>query len=174
MLQHTVNKHKTNWHHILFSVLWAYRTAVKIATGFTPFHLVHGVEATLPIECKIPTLCTTIELLPDTAPMEKRLLILESLDEDRRSSLQNNEAAKKQSKATFDRHVNLRSFREGDRILTYDISHDTFGHGKFESLWHGPYIIKHCLTKGTYILASPEGLSLKESVNGLYLKKFYA
>jgi hypothetical protein len=44
MLQRTVNKHKTNWHHMLFSALWAYRTAVKIATGFTPFHLVHGVR----------------------------------------------------------------------------------------------------------------------------------
>jgi transposase InsO family protein len=26
MLQCMVNKHKTNWHHMLFSVLWAYRT----------------------------------------------------------------------------------------------------------------------------------------------------
>jgi hypothetical protein len=69
MLQHTVNKHKTNWHHMLFSALWAYRTAVKTTTSFTPFHLVHGIEATLPIECEIPTLCTAIELLPDTALM---------------------------------------------------------------------------------------------------------
>jgi transposase InsO family protein len=50
MLQHIVNKHKSNWHNMLFSALWAYRTTVKIATGFTPLHLVHGVEATLPIE----------------------------------------------------------------------------------------------------------------------------
>jgi hypothetical protein len=68
---------------------------MKTAMGFTPFHLVHGVEATLPIECEIPTLRTAIELLPDTAPMEQHLLNLESLDEDHRSSLQNNEAAKK-------------------------------------------------------------------------------
>jgi hypothetical protein len=174
MLQRTVNKHKTNWHHMLFSALWAYRTVVNTTTGFTPFHLVHGVEATLPIECEIPTLHTAIELLPDTAPMEQRLLNLESLDEDRWSSLQNNEAAKKRSKATFDRHVNLRSFREGDLVLAYDIAHDTFGHDKFKSLWHGPYIIQHCLTKGAYILASLEGLAVKEPVNGLYLKKFYA
>ena len=70
MLQCTVNKHKTNWHHMLFSALWAYRMAVKTSTGFTPFHLVHGIEATLPIECEIPTLHTAIELLPNTAPME--------------------------------------------------------------------------------------------------------
>jgi hypothetical protein len=87
MLQHMVNKHKANWHHMFFSALWAYRTAVKTTTGFTPFHLVHGVEATIPIMCEIPTVCTTIELLPDTTPIEQCLLNLESLDEYRRSSL---------------------------------------------------------------------------------------
>jgi transposase InsO family protein len=95
MLQHIVNKHKTNWHHMLFSTLWAYHTAVKISTGLTPFHLFHGVEATLPIEGEIPTLCTAIEILPNNVPMEQHLLNLESLDEDRRSSLRNNEASKK-------------------------------------------------------------------------------
>jgi hypothetical protein len=80
---------------MLFSMLWAYHTAVKTATGFTPFHLVHRLEATLPIECEIPTLHTVIELLPNIAPMEKCLLKLDSLDEDHQSSLQNNETAKK-------------------------------------------------------------------------------
>jgi hypothetical protein len=90
-----VNKDKNNWHHMLFYALWDYHTIVEIATSFTPYHLVHRVKATLPIECKIPTLRTTIELLPNNAPMEQCFLKLESLDEDRRSSLQNNEAAKK-------------------------------------------------------------------------------
>jgi hypothetical protein len=87
MLQSTVNKHNTNWHHMLFSALWAYRTTMKTAIGFTPFHLIHEVEATLPIECEIPTLHTMIELLPNIYPMEKHFLNLESLDEDHRSSL---------------------------------------------------------------------------------------
>jgi hypothetical protein len=84
-----------------------------------------------------------------------------------RSSLQNNEAAKKKSKATFDHHVNLQSFNKGNLVLAYDITHDTFINGKFESLWHGPYIIQHFLTKGAYILASPEGHPLKEPIIGL-------
>jgi hypothetical protein len=146
---------------MFFSALWAYLTTVKTTTSFTPFHLIHGVESTLPIECKIPTLRTTIEILPDTSPMEKCLLNLESLNEDCWSSLQNNEVTKKWSKATFDRHVKLHSFNEGDLVLAYDIAHDTLNHGKFESLWHGPYIIQHCLTKGTYILASPDSHALK-------------
>ena len=51
MLRRMVGDHKSNWHHILFSVLWAYRNSVKIATGFTPFQLVYGLEAVLPIQC---------------------------------------------------------------------------------------------------------------------------
>jgi hypothetical protein len=72
---------------MLFLALWAYRIAVKTATIFTPFHLVHGIESTLPIECEISMLHTAIEVLPDTAPMEQCLLNLESLDEDLLSSL---------------------------------------------------------------------------------------
>eukprot|EP00253_Pinus_taeda_P034168 PITA_34168 len=52
MLQRTVGMHKFNWHLMLFPALWAYRTSVKDATGFTPFQLVYGLEATLPIECE--------------------------------------------------------------------------------------------------------------------------
>jgi hypothetical protein len=36
-----------------------------------------------------------------------------------------------------------------------------------------PFIVKHCLTKGAYILSHPEGNLLKDPVNGLYLKRFY-
>jgi hypothetical protein len=119
---------------MLLSMLWDYRTSPINAIGFTMFHLIHGIEATLPIECEIPMLRTTIELLPDTAPMEQCLLTLESLDEDRRSSFKDKGAAKKLSKATFDRHVNLRSFNDGDLVLAYDITHDTLNHRKFEPL----------------------------------------
>jgi hypothetical protein len=37
MLQHMVGVNKNSWHLHLFSTLWAYRTSVKTATGFTPF-----------------------------------------------------------------------------------------------------------------------------------------
>jgi hypothetical protein len=49
---------------------------------------------------------------------------------------------------------------------TYDIKNDTLGHGKFKSLWHSPFIFQHCLTKGSYILASPEGYLLLDKLVG--------
>ena len=71
-------------HLQLFLDLWAYQTSIKSATGFTPFQLVYGLEATLPVECEIPSLKLAVELLPDTSPEEERLLYLKILDETRR------------------------------------------------------------------------------------------
>ena len=71
---------------MLFLALWAYRTSVKTSIGFTPFQLVYGLEALLPIECEIPPLQIAIELLPTTSEEEKRLLYLAQLDENRRDA----------------------------------------------------------------------------------------
>jgi len=55
---------------MLFLALWAYRTATKTTTGFTPFQLVYGLEATLPIKCDISSFKLDVELLPGTSPKE--------------------------------------------------------------------------------------------------------
>jgi hypothetical protein len=62
MLQFMVGSNKTSSHLQLFSALWAYRTSIKTITRFTPFQLVYGMEAVLPIECEIPSLKLTVEL----------------------------------------------------------------------------------------------------------------
>ena len=66
---------------MLYPALWDYRTVVKIATGFSPYQLVHGVELVLLVECDIPSLKLYIELLLDTSPLEEHLVHLEQLDE---------------------------------------------------------------------------------------------
>ena len=50
---------------------------VKSVTGFTHFQLVYGLEATLLVECEIPSLKLAVKLLSDTSPEEERLLYLE-------------------------------------------------------------------------------------------------
>ena len=50
---------------MLYPALWAYRTAVKTTTGFSPYKLVHGVESILSVECEIPSLKIAIEVLLD-------------------------------------------------------------------------------------------------------------
>ena len=136
MLRRMVGDHKSNWHHILFSAIWAYRNLVKIATGFTPFQLVYGIEAVLLIQCQIPSLKLAVELLPNTSLEEERFLYLNNLDETRRDATLANEAHKKCVKAQYDKFVQPRAFNKGDLVLTYDKRYDKLGKGKFESMWY--------------------------------------
>jgi len=71
MIQCMVGLNKTSWNFQLFFALWDYRTSVKTSTGFTPFQLVYGIEAVLPIQCEIPSLNLTIELLLHTYDEEE-------------------------------------------------------------------------------------------------------
>ena len=97
-LQKTISQSNSDWHIMLYPALWAYRTSVKIATSFSNFQLVHGVESILPVECKIPSLKLVVELLPDTSDLERCLVHLESLDEQRRDAFTTIEANKKRVK----------------------------------------------------------------------------
>ena len=79
ILQRTIAQSKNNWHIMLYPALLAHRTVVKTTTSFSPYQLVHGVESILPVECEIPSLKLAVELLPDTSPLEERLVHLSNL-----------------------------------------------------------------------------------------------
>ena len=120
MLQRMIGVHKSYWNLFLYAALWAYRISVITTTSFTTFQLVYGLEVILPIECEIPSLKLAIELLPNTTPLEERLLYLERLDETRRLASLAIETQKKRVKTHFDQTVRPRSFVEGDLVLLYD------------------------------------------------------
>ena len=63
---------------------------------------------------------------------------------------------------------------EGDSVLLWDQAKEPLGPGKFNPMWHGPYVVKRVLEKGAYELVYYEGTTLAEPRNGLYLKKYYA
>ena len=71
----------------LSTALWAYRTSFKVSTQFTPFHLVYGQEALLPIEVEVPSLklLTKIGREPGQS-WESRLLSIHKLEETREES----------------------------------------------------------------------------------------
>jgi hypothetical protein len=135
MLRRMIGIHKTNWHTMLFSSLWACRTSVKSATGFTLFQLVYGLEAILSIECEIPSLKLVVKLLPNTYAEEEHMLYLMQLDETHRDATLVIEAQKKRIKAQYEKHVKPRVFSEGDLVLLYEQDRDMLGAKKFEAMW---------------------------------------
>ena len=155
---------------MLFSTLWDYRTSVKSSIEFTPFWLVYGLEAILPIECEIPSLKLVVKLLPNTSAEEERMLYFMWLDENCRNATLVIEAQKKCVKSQYDKHVKPHIFSEGDLVLLYEQDRDVLGAGKFEAMWRGPYIVRWVLEKGAYELVDYDGIPLSEPRNGLYLK----
>eukprot|EP00253_Pinus_taeda_P027118 PITA_27118 len=172
MIRQIIGTHRSNWHNMLFSALWAYRTSVKTSTGFTPFQLVYGLEAVLPIECEILSLRMAIELLLATSEEERRLLYLAQLDENHCDAALAIESHAKRIKSQYDRNVTPRNFSEGDLVLLYDQENDKLGAGKFVPMWHGSFVVKRKLAKGAYELVDFDRVFLGKPRNGLYLKRF--
>jgi len=50
-----------DWHEMLPYALYGYRTSVRTSTGATPFSLVYGMEAVLPVEVEITSLRVLME-----------------------------------------------------------------------------------------------------------------
>ena len=50
LLKKVVSKRKRDWHERIGEALWAYRTTFWTPTHVTPYSLVYGVEAVLPLE----------------------------------------------------------------------------------------------------------------------------
>ena len=75
---------KRDWDDKLGEALWAYRTTIRTPTGATPYSLVYGCEAVLPLEIQIPSLriALTTEMTTEEQH-QKRLEELERLDEKR-------------------------------------------------------------------------------------------
>ena len=99
---------------------------------------------------------------------------LEQLDEQHRDALVALEVNKHRIKVQYDKSVRPREFSEGDLVLLWDQPEEPLGAGKFNPMWHGPYMVKRVLEKGAYELMYYKGMALAETRNGLYLKKYYA
>jgi transposase InsO family protein len=59
LIKKKVEENPKRWHEVLSEALWAYRISKHSATKVTPFELVYGQEAILPIEVNLDALQIT-------------------------------------------------------------------------------------------------------------------
>lgn len=164
-----------NWDLELPSALWAYRTSVKTSTGFTPFHLVYGKEALLPIEVEIPAVKMLERLLGHSEDVFKeRLLHLQEVQLDRVQALEYYEQKQEKALAKMNEKVKKKGIERGDLVLRYNSKLDKTFHKKFQVRWEGPFRVVDCFANGTYQLADLDGALHASRVNGLRIKIYQA
>ncbi|KAJ4769671.1 hypothetical protein LUZ62_053928 [Rhynchospora pubera] len=176
LLRKMVGKNHRDWHEKLQEALWAYRTTYRTPTQATPYSLVFGAEAILPLEVEIPSLRVAMHAkmsLSERAQL--RLDELDAMDETRLAAQQNLELYRAHMARAYDKLARPRTFREGELVLV--LRRPILGrhHGpKFAPNWEGPYVIQQVFEGGAYFLVDQEGNGVMPPINGRYLKKYYA
>uniref|UniRef100_A0A2N9HTB0 Uncharacterized protein n=1 Tax=Fagus sylvatica TaxID=28930 RepID=A0A2N9HTB0_FAGSY len=160
------------WPEELPSILWAYRTTVRIPTGETPFRMTFGSEAVVPVEIGLTTFRTSAY---DGQENEEQLrLNLDLIDEVRETA----EARMKRYQEKMARHYNSRvkprQLSIGDLVLRkVTLATRNPSEGKLGPNWEGPYKVIEVRRPGTYHLEDMNGRRLPHPWNAEHLRKYY-
>ncbi|KAI5388564.1 hypothetical protein KIW84_074304 [Lathyrus oleraceus] len=164
-----------DWHEMLPFALHGYRTSVCTSTGATPFSLVYGMEAVLPVEVEIPSMRVLIEAkLTDVEWVQRRYDQLNLIEEKRLNSMCHGQLYQQRMKKAFDKKVKPCVFREGDLVLKKVLSFAPDSRGKWTPHYEGPYVVKRAFSGGALILTTMDGEDFTRPVNLDAVKKYFA
>ena len=164
-----------DWHEKLPFALHAYQTVVRMSTGATPFSLVYGMEAVLPIEVEISSLRILMEAkLEEAEWIQAWYDQLNLIEEKRLKALCHNQLYQKWMIRAHDKKVRPWQFWERDLVLKKILSNQQDQKGKWAPNWDGLYVVKRTFTDGALILSEMDRNDLPNPINSNVVKKYYA
>ena len=163
-----VTEKENEWDRYIESVLFAYRTNKHNTTKRTPFFMVYGREAILPIDDN-----NQDEEISEKDSLLKRTYDIINLKEKRNEVLDIIEGTQEKQKKRHDERIEEDKFEIGDKVLLKDTAKEKQWSGKLSQKWKGPYYIHQVIGKGAYKLRDMNGRVLKAARNIKHLKKYY-
>lgn len=149
-----VSKQKSSWATFLDSCVFAYNTSRHESTKHTPFELMFGRTANLPVDVDMekksaPELAQCVPQFDESAHHEHQQKQNDVLVEAKKNILQ---AQEKQKKYYDERRANTHLFSVGQQVLLKDFRRKKRKGGKLEMRYIGPYRITGSKGKGVYHL----------------------
>ncbi|GJY99117.1 reverse transcriptase domain-containing protein [Tanacetum coccineum] len=122
ILERLVGYIPKDWSEKLNDALWAFRTAYKTPTGYTPFRLVYEKAGHLPIEIEHKAHWALKQCNMDlTLASESRLMQLNEIAELRDGAYKNTRIYKERTKKWHDSRLRGdKDFKVGDKVLLYN------------------------------------------------------
>uniref|UniRef100_A0A2N9FEE8 Uncharacterized protein n=1 Tax=Fagus sylvatica TaxID=28930 RepID=A0A2N9FEE8_FAGSY len=144
-----------DWHEHLPYALCAYRTSVRTSVGATPYSLVYGMEAVLPVEVEIPSL---------------RILSQTQLEE---AEWAPSPLYQRRIERAYNKKARPRTFQPGDLVLKKRNMALSDPRGKFAPSYEGPYVVKKAFSGGAIILADMDGEEFRSPINSDSVIKYH-
>eukprot|EP00731_Ephydatia_muelleri_P011380 Em0006g274a len=166
---------KDNWDMVLDGCIFAYNTSCHESALYTPFKIMFGRKATLPIDLKMEQVEAVVN---HGLFFQDNVLDIKEITKQRCSVVkqvkENIEKAQIKQKQNYDRrHTNPKAYQIGTKILKNDFTRKKRKGGKMDCRYVGPFVITKSLGKGLYSLASVESpKKVTKSVNGVHLKPY--
>jgi hypothetical protein len=173
MLRPRVDFDQTDWDQHLAAAELAINNAKNETTGYTPFYLFYGRDATLPMDLAITRLMKS----PDE--LSKNPTAVEALLRWQRALLfaqSNTVRAQLRQKKYADQHRREETYQVDDRVLLSTSHLQLKGEAKrarkFTERYIGPYRVKKVVNRNSYELELPPQLKIHAVVNVSLLKRY--
>ena len=176
LIKKKIEEYPKRWHEVLSEALWAHRISKHGATKVTPYELVYGQEAVLPVEVNLDAL--RLARQNDLSAVDYHDLMMDRIDEvtdERIKALREIEKDKLRVAKAYNKKVKEKSFQIGDlvwkTILPIGSKDNKFG--KWSPSWDGPYKVIEIVPGNSYFVQNLHGERLPRALNGKYLKRYY-
>ncbi|PHT60189.1 hypothetical protein CQW23_02552 [Capsicum baccatum] len=138
------------WHKKLPFALLGYRTTVRTSTGATPYLLVYGTEAVIPVEVEIRSLRVIVEAeIDDDKWVKARIEHLSLIEEKRLTSVCHGQLYQRRMARAYNKKVRPKNFKVG------------------------PFVVKKVLLNGALYLTDTEGKMAEMAINADAVKRYY-
>jgi hypothetical protein len=176
LIKKKIDENPRRWHEVLLEALWAHRTSTHSATKVTPFELIYGQEAVLPVKINLQTCrVTEQEAMSAMEYIEVMIDQIDNVPENWLNALIEIEKNKVWVARAYNKRVKAKSFQLGELVwkTIFPVGTQDRKFGKWSPSWQGPFKVIRIVPGNSYFVETLVGQRLAKVLNGRYLKKYY-
>ncbi|MCP3663135.1 MAG: DDE-type integrase/transposase/recombinase, partial [Gammaproteobacteria bacterium] len=137
MLSFYVNEHQNDWDEGVAFVQFAYRTSPQASTNETPYFLMYGRDARLPLDAAYQAYRGKYEITPEDYARECTLKVTEA----QQLARLNIEKAQERQRRNYDKRTCAKNWAVGDVVYKHNPAVAPGLCKKFVHKWLGPFVI---------------------------------